>query len=95
MTTRNLNKTWRDIVFSQYASDSEQDVAFPIRYIINTPQWQTDIIIDIPNKVDVKTFKQAILAFFKEKHTASDPTYSSEHISIRPRQPGQANQDDV
>ena len=95
MTTRNLNRTWRDIVFSQYTLDLEAEAPFPIRYIINTPQWQQDIIIDIPNKLDIKIFKQAILAFFKAKHTDSDPTFTSEHISIRPRRPTQDDAPEV
>lgn len=95
MTTRNLNRTWRDIVFSQYSSDLEAEAPFPIRYIINTPQWQQDIIIDIPNQLDIKSFKQAILAFFKAKHTDPDPTYTSEYISIRSRQPAQHDTPEV
>lgn len=84
MTTRNLNQTWRDVVFSQYASDYENNVAFPIRYTIHTPQWNRDIRIEIPSRVDVRTFRRSIADFFVSKHRA-DPVYQDEYISVRPR----------
>lgn len=92
MTTRNLNRTWRDIVFAQYATDYEADVPFPIRYLIYTPQWKQDIFINVPNKIEVKTFRRSILTFFRAFHTSSDPTYQDEHISIRPRNPRSGEQ---
>jgi hypothetical protein len=38
MRTRNLNKTWYDVVVDQYTADFEADVPFPVRYLINTPE---------------------------------------------------------
>ena len=53
MTTRNLNQTWRDVVFNPYAADHAADVQFPVRYLINASQWKRDIFIEIPTKIDV------------------------------------------
>lgn len=88
MTTRNLNRTWRDVVFKQYADDYEADVPFPVRYLINTPQWSRAIIIEVPNKIEIKTLRQSIGAFFRAKHTSEDPTYDDGQIAIRLQVPG-------
>lgn len=82
MTTRNLNRTWRDVVFAQYAADYEADAPFPYRYLIHARQWNRDIIISIPQKIDLRTFKRSIANFFKTLHTAEDPTYQDENISL-------------
>ncbi|KAK4964101.1 hypothetical protein LTR66_005869 [Elasticomyces elasticus] len=87
MTSRNLNRTWRDIVFTQYAADYEADVVFPIRYIISTPQWKQDILINITKKTEVDTFRQSIFTFFRALHTSDDPTYEDEHISMLAKTP--------
>ncbi|RHZ45705.1 uncharacterized protein CDV56_101066 [Aspergillus thermomutatus] len=85
MTNRNLNKTWRDVVFDQYAADFNADVPFPLRYLIHTPERKKDIFIEIPTKIPVTTFRCSILTFFRAKHLESDPTYQDENISIRAR----------
>ncbi|KAK7735225.1 hypothetical protein SLS53_007615 [Cytospora paraplurivora] len=104
MTTRNLNTTWRDIVFKQYAADFEADVPFPVRYLINVPVVYglpgRDIWIEIQTKIDLKTFKKAIFAFYLATRHVGDPTYQDDHISVRPRLPKNeratgANRDDV
>lgn len=91
MTTRNLNKTWRDVVFQQYAADLEADVPFPVRYLINIPVVYglpgRDIWIEIPSKVDLKILKNAILAFMLATRDVGDPTYDGDHITVRPRLP--------
>lgn len=87
MTSRNLNQTWRDVVFKQYAADYDADVPFPVRYLIKADTWGRDIFIEIPRKIDLKTFKNAVLTAMKETHKLEDPTHQSEHISIRPRKP--------
>jgi hypothetical protein len=53
MTSRNLNQTWRDVVFNQYAADHADDVPFPVRYLIHASPWNMDIFIEIPAKIDV------------------------------------------
>ncbi|KAF7125915.1 hypothetical protein CNMCM5793_002274 [Aspergillus hiratsukae] len=85
MTTRNLNKTWRDVVFDQYAADFDADVPFPVRYLINTPEWKKDIFIEIPTKIPVATFRRSVLTFVRAKRHDSDPAYCDENISVRAR----------
>ena len=85
MTTRNLNKTWRDVVFAQYAADLEADVPFPLRYLINACEWKKDIFIEIPNKISVNTFRRSILNFFNAKRVEPEPDYQNENISVRAR----------
>lgn len=100
MTTRNLNTTWRDIVFKQYAADFEADVPFPVRYLINVPVVYglpgRDIWIEIPTKIDSKTLKNAFVAFMLATRDVGDPTYQDDHISVRPRLPNNSatTQDD-
>ncbi|KAL1872686.1 hypothetical protein Daus18300_004232 [Diaporthe australafricana] len=94
MTTRNLNKTWRDVVFQQYASDHAADVPFPIRYLINAKQWHRDIWIEIPQKVDVRDFRRSVLSFFVAMRH-EDPVFDDQNISVRPRmRPEPANDSD-
>lgn len=86
MTTRNLNTTWRDIVLKQYAADFEAGVPFPVRYLINIPAVYglpgRDIWIEIQTKIDLKTFKKAIVAFGLATRHFGDPTYQDDHISV-------------
>jgi hypothetical protein len=84
MTSRNLNQTWRDVIFKQYAADHEADVPFPVTYLINVPEWKQDIRIKIPQKIDLKTFKHSVLDFLRATG-GEDPVYDGEHISVRPR----------
>ncbi|KAK4235361.1 hypothetical protein C8A03DRAFT_36793 [Achaetomium macrosporum] len=86
MTTRNLNQTWRDVVFNQYAADHAAGVPFPVRYLIYASQWNRDIFIEIPAKIDVfwisalqnatkslctkTTISKFALAFFRASHPA-------------------------
>lgn len=83
MTTRNLNTTWRDSVFKQYAADFEADVPFPVRYLINIPVVYgspgRDIWIDIRTKIDLRTLKTAILAFIRATRDVGDPTYQDDY----------------
>lgn len=89
MTTRNLNTTWRDVVFTQYAADYEADVPFPVTYLINVPEWKQDILIKIPKKIDLKTLRKSVLDFCRAARGA-DPIYDGEHISVQPRKPASA-----
>lgn len=89
MTTRNLNQTWRDVVFTQYAADYEADVPFPVTYLINVPEWKQDILIKIPEKIDLKTLRKSVLDFCRAAQGA-DPVYDGEHISVKPRKPASA-----
>jgi hypothetical protein len=89
MTSRNLNTTWQDIVFNQYAANLETDVPFPVRYLINIPVIYglpgRDIWVEIPAKIDLKTLKNAVLAFMLATRDGGDPTYQDDHISVLPR----------
>lgn len=85
MTTRNLNKTWRDVVFAQYAADLEADVLFPLRYLIHASEWNKDIFIEIPENASVKTFRHSIFNLFRVKHVEPEPDYQDENISVRAR----------
>lgn len=99
MTTRNLNKTWRDVVFKQYAADLEADVPYPVRYLINIPVVYglpgRDIWIEIPSKIDLKTLKNAVLAFMLATRDIGDPTYNDDHIAVRARLPQSTDQPDI
>lgn len=85
MTSRNLNQTWRDAVFNQYAADHAADVPFPIRYLISAEQWKKDIFIEIPTKIDVPVFRQAVLNFVRARHSADDPAYEDNRNRVRAR----------
>lgn len=88
MTTRNLNRTWRDVVFKQYEQDHEADVPFPVRYLINITTrfgWKGDIFIEIPTKIDPRVLRRALLDWYCAVGTAADLTHRGEHISVRPR----------
>jgi hypothetical protein len=85
MTSRNLNLTWRAVVFTQYEADLDADAPFPIRYLINAGQRHRDIFITIPQKIPVQALRQSIFTFFAAVHTSDDPTYDDENISVRPR----------
>ncbi|KAK0740593.1 hypothetical protein B0T18DRAFT_418310 [Schizothecium vesticola] len=87
MTSRNLNQTWRDVVFKQYEVDYAADVAFPVRYLINVSagNWKRDIFIEIPTKIDVPIFRRAVLTFYTARHRADDPAYEDDHIKVRAR----------
>ncbi|KAF5592291.1 hypothetical protein FPANT_5450 [Fusarium pseudoanthophilum] len=85
MTTRNLNKTWRDVLFEQYQADLEAASPFPIRYLIFVYQWKKDIFISIPNKIEIETFRRAIFDFARSRNKEEDPTFSNEYISVWPR----------
>lgn len=87
MTTRNLNRTWREVVWEQYAIDLEADVAFPVCYLIHAPQWKRDIFITIPSKIPYETFRRAVLDFLTAvlRPRKVDPLWENEYISVRPR----------
>jgi len=83
MTHRNLNKTWRDVVFEQYEADHAADVPFPVRYLIWGTEWKRDIFIEIPNKIDVPLFRQALLRGASSRRLEPDPAYEDDLIKIR------------
>ncbi|GFF45075.1 hypothetical protein IFM46972_07706 [Aspergillus udagawae] len=74
MTTRNLNKTWYDVVVDQYTTDFEADVPFP-----------KDIFIEIPAKILVATLRRSVWTFVRAKRLDSDPAYRDDNISVRAR----------
>lgn len=87
MTTRNLNKTWRDVVWDQYEADFEADVLFPVRYLIHASEWKRDIFITIPNKITHEDFRRAVLDFLVATRRVEkrEPIWENELISVRPR----------
>ena len=85
MTTRNLNQTWRDVVFKQYEEDHAADVPFPVRHLINAPEWKKDIFIEIPTKIGVPVFRQAVLRFCRTRRLTDDPAYEDDLIKVRAR----------
>ncbi|KAF4976745.1 hypothetical protein FZEAL_6623 [Fusarium zealandicum] len=85
MTSRNLNQTWRDVIFQQYAADLEADVPFPVSYLIFAREWNSDIIINTPSKIDLRTYKNAIRDFCVARRHV-DPAFSNEYISVRARE---------
>ncbi|EEU39727.1 uncharacterized protein NECHADRAFT_100265 [Fusarium vanettenii 77-13-4] len=84
MTFRNLNETWRDVVFRTYAQDHQDDVPFPIKYLIHAPEWKRDILIEVPKKIDVKAYRHSVLKCTIDLRF-QDPVYDDEYISVRPR----------
>jgi hypothetical protein len=96
MTTRNLNRTWRDVVFKQYEADLEANAPFPIRYFIYAISWQRDIIIRVLYKITLEIFRKSIFTFFRTLHNSENPTYEDDNLSVRPRQsPTSAINDDT
>jgi hypothetical protein len=85
MTFRNLNKTWRDVIFEQYEEDHAADVPFPITYLIYATQWKKDIFIEIPTKIDVPVFRQALLHAARSRRLLDDPAYEDDLIKVRAR----------
>jgi len=85
MTSRNLNQTWRDVVFKQYEEDHAADVRFPIRYLIYASQWQKDILIESPTGIEVPVFRQSVLHFSGTRRLADDPAYEDDLIKVRAR----------
>ncbi|KAK5655694.1 hypothetical protein OQA88_5627 [Cercophora sp. LCS_1] len=85
MTSRNLNQTWRDVVFSQYEADHAADVPFPIRYLIFADQWKRDIFIEVPTKIHPPVYRRAVLDFVKTHRDAEDPKFEGEFIKVRAR----------
>ncbi|KAI8677387.1 hypothetical protein NCS56_00628600 [Fusarium sp. Ph1] len=84
MTSRNLNETWRDVVFRTYAQDHQDDVPFPVTYLISATEWKRDIIIEVPKKIDVKAYRHSVLKFTINLRFQG-PVYDDEYISVRPR----------
>lgn len=91
MTSRNLNRTWREVVCKQYAADLEVNVPIPLRYLISVPMIYglpgQDIWIEVPSKIDLKPYKNALLAITLATRHVGDPMYSDEHITVQPRKP--------
>ncbi|KAM0201862.1 hypothetical protein ACHAPI_001918 [Fusarium lateritium] len=85
MTFRNLNKTWRDVIFEQYEEDHAADVLFPITYLIYATRWKKDIFIEIPIKIDIPIFRQALLHASRERGLSDDPAYQDDLIKVRAR----------
>ncbi|KAI9162841.1 hypothetical protein HJFPF1_04435 [Paramyrothecium foliicola] len=85
MTFRNLNQTWRDVVFKQYEQDHAADVPLPIRYLIKAHQWKRDIFIEIPIKIDPPVLRQAVLRFCRARRLEDDPAYEDDLIKVRAR----------
>ncbi|KAF4987815.1 hypothetical protein FGRMN_10131 [Fusarium graminum] len=87
MTSRNLNKTWRDVIFEQYEKDYAANVPFPVRYLIWANNWKRDIFIEIPNKIDTHVFRQAVIHSVRTRIREDDPAYEDDLIKIRARVP--------
>jgi len=87
MTSRNLNQTWRDVVFKRYEADHAASVPFPVRYLINVnvDKWKQDMFIEIPIKIDVPIFRRAVLTFYTARHRVDDPVYEDDYIKVRAR----------
>ncbi|KAK1752192.1 hypothetical protein QBC47DRAFT_389974 [Echria macrotheca] len=85
MTSRNLNRTWRDVVFKQYEADHAADVPFPVRYLIHADPWNKDIFIEAPAKIDPAVYRQAVLKWVIAKRLEDDPAYEDDLIKVRAR----------
>ncbi|KAJ4259660.1 hypothetical protein NW762_007590 [Fusarium torreyae] len=94
MTSRNLNKTWRDVIFEQYAADLEADSPFPYSYLIHIPEWKKDFFFDIPEKIEIQVFKKAVHKFHVSIREAKDLNFEGEHISVRPRKTWRERQEE-
>jgi hypothetical protein len=93
MTSGNLNKTSRDVVFEQYEEDHAADVPFPVTYLINATQWKKDTFIEIPTKIDVPALRQALLHAVRSRRLLDDPAYEDDLIKIRARVSGRRDND--
>jgi hypothetical protein len=86
MTTRNMNKTWRDILIQQYEQDYADNAPFPIRYLINVPEHGHDLWWEIDSRIEPATFRQAILAWHLATRGINNPAYEDENIRVTTRQ---------
>ncbi|KAF5671653.1 haloacetate dehalogenase [Fusarium denticulatum] len=78
MTFRNLNQTWRDVIFKQYDADYQADNPFPITYLIFAPDWNSqDLLFTIPHKITLKTLKDAIRDFIVQQRVLNQFTTAS------------------
>ena len=94
---RNLNRTWREIVLTQYAADlerelemaqrpsssvqSEIDQPFPIEYIIKATEWNRNVIIIIPRRLTLDDVCRSLNAC---RHTNyPTPDYHDANLSVR------------
>lgn len=41
----------------------------------------------MPERIDLRTYKNAVPAFCNDRRCSEDPTYEDEFISVRPRKP--------
>ena len=89
MKTRNLNQTWRNVLFKQYAAAYEADVPFPVTYLIKVLEWDQDLLFNVPRKISLRTFKNSMLDFCRAAQGA-DPMYDGEYVSIQPRKASSA-----
>ncbi|KAB8074272.1 hypothetical protein BDV29DRAFT_156751 [Aspergillus leporis] len=85
MTTRNLNRAWRDVIFAQYAADLEANEPFSIRYLVNAPEWKKDIFIDVPERISLEDYRCSVPTFCRAKYRDPNPAYEDENLSVRAR----------
>lgn len=89
MTTRNLNKTWVDVILSQYKQDFSDGVPFPVRYLLHHPRHQADLFYEIPKPIDPKTFQKSIIDFNIYTRQRESVDFEDENLKVwkRVKQP--------
>ena len=85
MTSRNLNKTWRDVLIQQYRQDLADNAPFPIRYLINVPERRRDLWWEIHEKIEPATFQQSIFAWYFATRGTDTLAYEDQHVKVTAR----------
>lgn len=82
MTTRNLNKTWRDVLIQQYEQDLTENAPFPIRYLIHLPEHHKDLWWEIRERIEPNIFRQAIFAWYQATRGTDNLEYEDGHLKV-------------
>lgn len=82
MTTRNLNKTWLDVITAQYKQDFSDSVEFPIRYLLHNPLHKADLYYEIPYSVEPAVFKKSLIDFHIYTRAHGYQEFQDENIKV-------------
>lgn len=81
MTTRNLNDPWRDVVLAQYVAGFVADIP-SLLYIIHASEWNRAIVIEVPNRIPIETFRRSIFDFFHAECREPESDYEDKNLSV-------------
>lgn len=90
MTTKNLNRTNRDIILSEYISDLATNASHPVRYLIFDKKFTQDIFYEIHQPVDPEVLKRALNQYIKERGNTIH--YQNDVLKVWPRKSDSGSQ---